>query len=65
MELDYYEYGYNLAKSGRYGFGIGGKIRAYEESFGESVQGGTDKWIRFLKGFDSYLEEINFFPEIQ
>ena len=64
MKLDYYEYGYNLAKSGRYGFGIGGKIRAYEEAFGEPVKGGTDKWIQFLKGFDFYFEELHFFYEI-
>jgi len=58
MQLkDYYNKGYQLADSSKYGWGIGGKIRAYEENIGK-VANASPEWEQFLCGWDNYINDV-------
>lgn len=54
---DYYNKGYHLAGSSKYGRGIGGKIRAYEENIGK-VANASPEWEQFLCGWDNYINDV-------
>lgn len=57
----YYQYGVECASSGKYGNGIGGRIRAFEDCFGkedlhDKSGEGSKQWWEFYLGWESVVK---------